>query len=105
MSRLEQLLNFLRESPNDAFLTFAIAKEYEGLGDCEKALDFYSKLSSENESYVGTYYHLGKLHEKMGHPETALAVYKKGMEIAQKLGDRHAFSELAAAKMEISDEE
>lgn len=105
MSRLEQLLNFLRDSPQDAFLTFAIAKEYEGMGDSEKALEFYRKLSNENEDYVGTYYHLGKLYEKMGQGENALSIYKKGMEIAQKQGDRHAFSELAAAKMDISDED
>jgi len=105
MTRLDQLLNFLHDSPTDAFLTFAIAKEYEGMGDREKALQYYHKLSIENEDYVGTYYHLGKLFEKIDQVENALTAYKKGMEIAQKQGDRHAFSELAAAKADLADED
>jgi tetratricopeptide (TPR) repeat protein len=105
MNRLEQLLNFLNDSPKDAFLTFAVAKEYEGMNDSTTALEYYRKLSLENEDYVGTYYHMGKLYEKLDQPEKALSAYRKGMEIAQKQGDRHAFSELAAAKADLSDED
>lgn len=105
MTRLEQLLIFLQDSPNDAFLTFAIAKEYEGLNEIAKALEYYKQLTVENEEYVGTYYHLGKLQEKLGQIENAVTTYKKGMEIAHKQGDRHAYSELAAAKLDLTDEE
>jgi len=34
--------------------------------------------------YVGTYYHLGKLHEEEEATAEALAVYQKGIEIAKK---------------------
>ncbi|RMG87186.1 MAG: tetratricopeptide repeat protein, partial [Bacteroidetes bacterium] len=44
-TRLNQLLKFLEDSPKDSFLMFAVAKEYEGLGDQQKALDFYLRLT------------------------------------------------------------
>ncbi len=101
--RLQLLQQILEKSPGDSFTLFAIAKEHEGLGDAQKALDFYLQLRASDPAYVGLYYHLGKLYEKTNQPEQALEAYRTGMEVAQKAGDRHAFSELSAAKMEIDD--
>lgn len=103
--RLQQLLDFLSASPDDAFLLFAVAKEHEKLGNTATALEFFQKIVTTSPDYVGTYYHLGKLLEKNGEPEQALMAYKSGMEVAKKIGDRHALSELAGAKMELSDED
>ncbi len=102
--RLEQLLQFLSASPEDAFLLFALAKEHEKLGNTETALDFYQKIVTTSPDYVGAYYHLGKLQEKNTTLEQAIETYKSGMLIAQKIGDRHALSELAAAKLEIDED-
>lgn len=96
-NRLEQLFQFLAERPDDEFILFAIAKEYEKLGNEEKAEEYYQKLYDHHPNYVGTYYHLGKLHERADHIEKAIEVYEKGMEIAQKVGDKHAFGELRGA--------
>lgn len=103
--RLEQLLSFLKNSPGDAFITFAVAKEYEGLGDEENALKYYLQLVENEADYVGTYYHLGKLYEKLEDAEKALSTYKQGMDIAKSQGDQHAFNELAGAKLNLGDEE
>ncbi|MCR9289522.1 MAG: tetratricopeptide repeat protein [Bacteroidetes bacterium] len=103
--RLEQLYNFLENSPNDSFLLFAIAKEYEKLQDKESALKYYLKLTKEDPDYVGTYYHLGKLYERLDQITTAFFTYKRGMVIAKKINDQHAFSELAGAKMELGDDD
>jgi tetratricopeptide (TPR) repeat protein len=105
MSRLEQLQNFLKDSPNDPFLLFAVAKEYDGLGDPQTALDFYLKLRQEAPQYVGLYYHLGKLYERLERPVEALETYKTGMIVAKQEKDMHAYNELAGAKMSISDED
>lgn len=103
MNRLEQLQNFLKQMPNDSFVKFALAKEYEQLNDAEKALHFYNDVRINDPEYVGTYYHLGKLQEALKDVKGALATYKEGIEIAKRIGDRHALSELAEAKMEIED--
>jgi len=104
-SRLEQLKGFLADSPDDSFLIFAIAKEYEGLGNQEKALEHYLKLLEEDPDYIGTYYHLGKLYEQQEAFAKAFETYKVGMAIAKKAGDQHALSELAGAKLNLGDDE
>ena len=103
--RLHVLQQILEKSPNDAFALFAIAKEHEGLGDSEQALAFYLRLQSADPAYVGLYYHLGKLYEKLNRPDDALATYRTGMDVARKAGDMHALSELNGARMEIDDED
>ncbi len=104
-SKLDKLFSFLESSPNDPFLIFAIAKEYEKAADWDKALHYYKKLSEKHEDYVGTYYHLGKLHERLEQPQAAWDCYKKGMSVAKAQNDQHALSELAGAKLELGDEE
>lgn len=103
MSRLAQIQALLAESPEDAFLHFAIAKEYEKLGQPEKALEYYRKLVELHPDYVGTYYHLGKLREQAGAIEEALDIYQTGMDVARRAGDQHALGELAAAKLNLED--
>lgn len=105
MERLKKLLQFLNENPEDDFVLFAIAKEYEKTGDDEQALIYYEKLRSANAQYVGLYYHLGKLWERKGDPARAFRIYTTGMEIAGKAGDQHARSELSGARLLLGDEE
>ncbi len=102
--RLQQLLQFHSASPDDAFLLFALAKEHEKLENKATALDFYQKIVSTSPDYVGVYYHLGKLLEKTNAPEQALETYKSGMAVAKKIGDQHAFNELAEAKLELDED-
>ncbi len=101
MSRLTQLKTMLAESPNDSFLLFAIAKEYENANDLEQALAFYTQLTDKDANYVGTYYHLAKLYEKIEQPEKALETYAQGMDVARRVGDQHALAELSSAKLNL----
>lgn len=103
MKRLDQLLNFLEQSPQDAFILFAVAKEYEGLGQTEAALAHYLKLKTADPDYVGLYYHLGKLYEHLENIPEAIQTYKDGMLVANKQENRHAFGELNEALMGIED--
>ncbi|MCO4291534.1 tetratricopeptide repeat protein [Solitalea sp. MAHUQ-68] len=97
ISRLEQLQQFLVNEPNDSFLKYAIATEYLKLNDTDQALSYFTDLVSTDENYVGTYYHLGKLYEKLNRKTDAEATYKKGLIIARKAGNMHAASELQQA--------
>ncbi|MFK7934482.1 MAG: tetratricopeptide repeat protein [Saprospiraceae bacterium] len=104
-NRLERLFTFQKDSPNDPFILFAIAKEYEKLQETGKALEYYQQLATNHNDYVGTYYHLGKLYEQLQQPSEAFFTYKKGMEVAKAAGDQHALSELAGAKLMLGDDE
>jgi tetratricopeptide (TPR) repeat protein len=96
-TRLTKLLEFLASDPNDPFVLYALATEYNTSNQEEKAFYYYNKLIEEHPDYVGTYYHLGKLYEKTQQSEKAIAVYKNGMLVARRKNDGHAFSELQGA--------
>jgi tetratricopeptide (TPR) repeat protein len=104
-SRLQTLLQFAEENPNDPFIIFALAKEYEKQQDLDTALSQYLQLTREHPDYVGTYYHLGKLYEAKESFSDAFFTYKKGMDVAKAQGDQHALSELAGAKLNLGDDD
>ncbi len=97
ISRLARLKSFVDEDPNDPFLHFALAKEYEKLEDEEQALHCYLHLVSNHDDYVGTYYHLGKLYERRQDFEKAILTYTQGLEMAKIAKDSHSASELQGA--------
>jgi tetratricopeptide (TPR) repeat protein len=105
MSRLHQLESLLVTDPNEPFLLFAIAKEYESAKDLPRARQFYERLRQTTPQYVGTYYHLGKLYELLELPELALSTYREGMTVAKSEKDMHAYSELAGAKLNLADDD
>ena len=99
--RLQQLQDLLKNSPNDPFLLYAIAKEYEKLERTEEALTQYRALTQQHPNYVGTYYHYAKLLEEQEQFTTALAIYQTGIEVAREQGDLHALGELSNAKTNL----
>ncbi len=104
-TRLEKLREFLKESPQDPFLHYAIASELLKEEDVAGALAGFEGLVRDFPDYVGTYYHLGKLYEQSGQMEEAASTYRKGMLVAQRAGDRNALNELNAAWMLIAGED
>ena len=101
MDRLEHLKSMLEEQPNDSFIIFAIAKEYEKSGDLDMAISSFEKLVKLDKSYVGTYYHLAYLYAETDQLDRAIACYNDGIEVAKKLSDFHALSELVNAKKNL----
>ena len=102
-NRFQYLQKLLEAAPNDSFVLFAIAKEHEGQGDTAKALEFYHRLQNVDPNYVGLYYHLGKLFERLEDDTNAIQTYKQGIEISRKAGDLHAASELVGALLNLED--
>lgn len=105
MSRKAQIQAMLADAPTDAFLRFALAKEHEKEGDDAGAREIYTALLSDQPDYVGTYYHLGKTLERLKDDTEAWKIYSEGIAVTKRLGERHAMSELAGARLELGDEE
>ncbi|WP_374948164.1 tetratricopeptide repeat protein [Mucilaginibacter sp.] len=101
ISRLDKLLAFLQNEPEDEFLKYALATEYLRLNDSEKALNYYEDLVNNHPNYTGTYYHLGKLYEALGRKDDALSTYEKGIEITKSKRDMHSLSELQGVYMNL----
>lgn len=97
MNRIEQLEEFLRESPQDPFLHYALTMEYLKGDDQRKTEAGFVNLITNFPDYVGSYYHYGKFLEKQGATSKAEEIYKKGIEVANKVRNHHAKSELMGA--------
>ena len=105
MSRIDQIRQFLQDSPNDSFLRYALAQELQKQGDVEAAKEAYLWLTDNQPSYVATYYHLGKLLIAQGEKEAALAWFNLGIEHAKAAKELHVLSELQSAKLELEYED
>ena len=106
-SRIQQLQEFLKDDSNDSFLKYALALEYVRVKENDTARDCFLKLIKEDENYVASYYQLGKLHESLNEVEKAMIIYKKGIEIAQKMNNKKTLLELQEAYnlLIVSDED
>ena len=102
MERIEKLKEFLAANPADSFIQHALALEYIKLGNETEARNLFESLLEREPGYIGSYYHLAKLLERIGETEKAISVYEKGMEQAKKAGDNHALSELRSAFEELT---
>ena len=101
MDRIEKLKEFLSANPSDSFLQHALALEYLKLGEDGVARKLFEELLARDENYIGSYYHLAKLLEKLEEQDLAIVYYEKGMLMAKEAGDQHAYSELRSAYEEF----
>ncbi len=97
MNRIAKISEFLKDNPSDNFLRHALALEYLKIGEDEKAKILFTAILSESPDYIGSYYHLAKLLEKLNDIPAAMEWYEKGMTVSKNAGDEHAYNELQAA--------
>ncbi len=97
MERIARIQAFLVNTPKDNFLRHALALEYIKLEKDTEARELFEAVLTDSPAYVGSYYHLAKLLEKLDEKELAIAWYEKGMAAAKAAGDNHSYSELQAA--------
>lgn len=97
MEKIERLLSFLKDSPDDPFLKHALALEYIKTGAEEPAKQLFLDILTRDPGYIGSYYHLASLLERTGDTGSAISWYEKGMAMAREKGDQHTYSELQAA--------
>jgi Tfp pilus assembly protein PilF len=104
MDRISKLKEYMKTAEKDSFLQHALALEYIKIGKDEEARSLFNEILKREPTYLGSYYHLGKLLERIGDPEKAMRVYKRGMEVAEAANDSHAYRELHAAYEDAEDE-
>lgn len=101
MKRKEQIMEWLKEKPNDAFLLYALATEYIAENNDTEAELIFLELVKQQPDYYATYYHLGQLQERKGNDDIAIETYKTGMEVCQKQNNKHAYNELRSVLEEL----
>lgn len=104
MDRINKLKEYMKTAQKDSFLQHALALEYIKVGNDIEARSLFNDILKREPTYIGSYYHLGKLYERLDNIPKALRVYERGMEEARKAGDQHSYNELQAAFEDIEPE-
>lgn len=106
-NRTDQLKQYLSESPDDAFLNYALAIEMVGEENDIEAEKIFRRLLEIHPNYSATYYHLGKLLERKKAKDEAISMYETGISVSKANNEMHQVSELQSALLELeySDEE
>jgi Tfp pilus assembly protein PilF len=100
-SRLEQLKEFLKQSPEDSFLQYAMAVEYISMDQDDDAQEILEHLVKTDERYFASYYHLAKLYERKQLNSKAEQCYEAGIKMCKTLGENFAMRELQSAYDEL----
>lgn len=95
-NRLNKLLEYLENDPNDAFTNYAVATEYLSESP-QKALPYFELLLQHHPDYLATYYHAAQLYADLDMIDEAETTYQKGITLAGKLGESKALQELKNA--------
>lgn len=96
-SKIEQLLALKKENPDEPFILYALAMEYEKINSFETAESYYQLLINEHPDYAGTYYHYAQLLERMNSTNLAQSIYEKGLLVLKQKNDLHLYNELNEA--------
>lgn len=99
--RKTQLTELLQLNPNDAFLMFALGKEFENEGDTSQAIVWYRNLIERHPDYSGAYYHLASALSKMSQKVEAQKIIDQGIEICTQLKAMHDLNELKNLKQNL----
>jgi tetratricopeptide (TPR) repeat protein len=93
-SRLNQILNLQKEDPNNSFLSFAIALEYQACKELTLAIQYFEVLRQKDPAYLGLYYPLGKIYFELEKSDQAVLIVKEGLEWAKNQNQQKAQTEL-----------
>ena len=103
MNKINQLKEFLKATPNDSFLQHALALELVKMGNDEEGKLLFENILLNEPAYVGSYYHLGKLLERINDNQAAITVYQIGMKEAKLAKDNHSYNELQGALEDLEE--
>ena len=93
----QQITNLLKlvGTPRDgALLRFSLGSEYLKCADFESAAAHLGAAVEKDPGYSAAWKLLGRALAESGREEEALASYRKGIEVAEKKGDKQAAKEM-----------
>lgn len=94
----QQIVNLLKlvGTPRDgALLRFSLGSEYLKVADFEAAVTHLGAAVEKDPGYSAAWKLLGNALAGSGRDEEALATFRKGIEVAEKKGDKQSAKEMA----------
>ena len=103
MTRLDQLLEMLKTEPDDTFLNYALALEYDKLEKQDESLRLFQKLMALEPPYVPAFFMAGQMLQRLDRTEEASTILTSGIAQAQQQGNSHAAGEMREFLAMIND--
>jgi Tfp pilus assembly protein PilF len=91
VNRLEQLL---AAGKDNALLRFSLGNEYLKAGDATSACTHLARALEHDPEYSAAWKLYGKALAESSQTAEALAAYRRGIEVAEKKGDKQAAKEM-----------
>lgn len=91
---LDNLLKMLSGGRDDALLRYSLGNEYLKAGDPIAAAEHLRAAVGHDAGYSAAWKLLGKALEAQGSTHDALIAYQKGIEVAERKGDKQAAKEM-----------
>ncbi|GAB4201480.1 MAG: hypothetical protein Fur0023_06030 [Bacteroidia bacterium] len=98
-SRKNDILEMLKEHPNDVFLNYALGLELVSENQLEQAIQQFQKTIALDENYVPAYYQYGLILYENQNKDKALEILSKGLTIATQ---KKLYKEIAEFKSLIT---
>jgi Tfp pilus assembly protein PilF len=93
--QIANLLKLVGTARDGALLRFSLGSEYLKLADFQSAATHLGAAVERDPGYSAAWKLLGNALAGCGRNDEALASYRKGIEVAQRKGDKQAASEMA----------
>jgi Tfp pilus assembly protein PilF len=91
----------IKANPDDSFSKFALALEFLKQDEIKKAKILFENIYTNDPEYVGVYYHLGKLYERLHQFADAKKMYNEGIDVAAKQKEQRTLKELKEALAQL----
>ena len=93
-SQIANLLKLVGTPRDGALLRFSLGNEYLKSADFEAAVAHLGAAVEKDPGYSAAWKLLGRALAEYGRADEALAAYRKGIEVAEKKGDKQAAKEM-----------
>lgn len=102
--RIQQLIRFVQEEPDEPFNIYALAMEFL-TSQPQQTRFYFDQLLTDHPHYLPTYYHAASLYANLGERDRAVEVYTKGIELARVQNNQKTLQELQRAQQAFEDDE
>ena len=94
MASLESFERMLALGKDSALLRYSLAMEYLKLNNADQAIEHLKLALQHDPTYSAAWKHLGRAYEASGDFSQAADAYVKGIEAAEKKGDKQTAKEM-----------
>ncbi|GAB3337655.1 hypothetical protein GCM10027299_49000 [Larkinella ripae] len=103
-NRIQQLLLFIEEQPDEPFNVYALAMEYRE-EQPEQAMNYLRQLLEQYPKYLPSYYPAAALATEQNDRSMAETIYQRGIALAGEQKNEKAYQELNRAYRTFLDDE